>query len=79
MRVFKDFRYTDELTSTSQHALVFEARVGDRTLQGMDLLAVNAEGLVSALTVFVRPMSGAAALAEAMKAELAAMMSAGIK
>jgi hypothetical protein len=70
MRVFEDFRYTDELASSSQSALVFTARVGDRSLDGIDLGVVNADGLISQLTVFIRPMSGLAALAEAMQREL---------
>jgi len=70
MRVLEDFRYADQLASATQHALVFTARVGDRTLDGIDLGVVNADGLVSELTVFVRPMSGLAALGEAMKREL---------
>jgi limonene-1,2-epoxide hydrolase len=70
MRVFEDFHYTDELASASHGALVFTARVGDRAIDGIDLGAVNAEGLISELAVFIRPMSGLAALAEAMKREL---------
>ena len=78
MRVFEDFRYTDELHSAGQTALVFTARVGDRELQGIDLGTTNAEGLVTALTVFVRPMSGATALAKAMQAELAGQQPPGL-
>ena len=52
-------------------ALVFRARVGDREVDGIDLLRTNADGLVTHLTVFVRPLSGLLALAEAMKAKLA--------
>src|SRR5262245_20388652 len=65
-RVFKDFRYTDELRSASQTALVFSARVGDRELQGVDLIKVAADGRVAELTVLVRPLTAATALAEAM-------------
>jgi hypothetical protein len=74
MRVFKDFRYTDELHSETQGVLVFEAQVGERAVQGIDLFTTNADGLVTALTVMVRPMSGAQALAAAMQAEIAAQM-----
>jgi limonene-1,2-epoxide hydrolase len=70
MRVFEDFRYTDELASASRAALVFTARIGDRAVDGIDLGATNADGLVSELAVFIRPMSGVMALAEAMKREL---------
>lgn len=71
-RVFQDFRYTDELHGAGQTALAFTARIGDKQLEGIDLGAVDGDGLVSHLTVYVRPMSAALALAEAMRAELAA-------
>ena len=71
--VFEDFRYVDELESAGGGpALIFEARVGDRQLQGMDLLYDDADGRIARFTVMVRPLSGALALAEAMKAKLAA-------
>jgi SnoaL-like domain len=70
--VFDDFRYEQEFEAGDRHALIFRARVGDRELQGLDLLALNADGKVSELTVMVRPMSGMLALAEAMKAQLEA-------
>ncbi len=68
--VFKDFHYTDELASSGQTALCFSARVGDKQLEGIDLITLNEHGLVAKLVVFVRPMSGAMALAQAMQAAL---------
>jgi SnoaL-like domain len=70
--VLEDFRYEAELESGARRALIFRARVGDRELQGLDLLAMDDDGKVSELTVMVRPMSGMLALAEAMKAQLEA-------
>lgn len=72
MRVFEDFRYVDELASAEQTALVFTARVGGKQIDGIDLGRVNAAGLVTHLTVFIRPLSGLMALAQAMQAQLAA-------
>ena len=63
---FEDFRYSDELDGNGVKALVFEARVGDRLVQGLDLLRFDADGLVSDFTVMVRPLSAAMALAEAV-------------
>jgi hypothetical protein len=70
-RVFEDFRYVSELSGGEgrEHALVFTARVGDRTLEGCDFIHLDEEGLIDALTVMVRPLSGAQALAEAMGAQ----------
>jgi hypothetical protein len=71
-RVFEDFRYEREIGApdTRDHALVFSARIGDRELEGCDFLHTNEDGLIDDFCVMVRPLSGALALAEAMKAEL---------
>ena len=66
MQVFQDFRYLDHLELGDTAMLVFEARVGDRQLNGLDLLRFDAEGKVRELMVMVRPLSGLNALAEAM-------------
>ncbi len=65
VRVFEDFRYTDELGG-DPHGLIFRARIGDRELQGIDLLRADDDGRISELTVMVRPLSGLNALVEAM-------------
>jgi hypothetical protein len=66
LSTFEDFRYTDELDADGVKALVFEARVGDRQVQGLDLLRFDDQGLIAHFTVMVRPLSGAMALAEAV-------------
>ncbi|HEV3320761.1 MAG TPA: nuclear transport factor 2 family protein [Solirubrobacteraceae bacterium] len=73
-RVFEDFRYIREIGAPDahDHALVFEARVGSRQIEGCDFLHTNEDGLIDELVVMVRPLSGALALAEAMQAQLAA-------
>ncbi|WP_406010590.1 nuclear transport factor 2 family protein [Streptomyces sp. NBC_00637] len=70
-RVFEDFRYERELDGADgrDHALVFRARVGERELTGCDFIHLNEEGLIDELTVMVRPLSGAQALAAAMGAQ----------
>ncbi len=70
--VFEDFRYTDELEGPEVDALIFSARVGDRELQGLDLIRPAPDGRIAELTVMVRPASGLAALAERMGPALAA-------
>jgi hypothetical protein len=64
--VFEDFRYTDQIESDGVATLIFQARVGDRELDGLDLLRFDGDGKVGELMVMVRPMSGLNALAEAM-------------
>jgi hypothetical protein len=67
--VFEDFRYTDQLEEGDAAALIFNARVGDREVDGLDLLRFDRDGKVRELMVMVRPMSGMNALAEAMGRE----------
>ena len=69
--VFEDFTYTDELTSGPTTALVFTARVGNRRVEGIDLLRAAADGSIADITVLVRPMSGLQALAGAVATGLA--------
>jgi len=69
--VFEDFRYTGGVSKGDRHVLVFEARVGDRSVQGVDILRLAPDGQVVELTVMVRPLSGIQALAEAMRRRLA--------
>jgi uncharacterized protein len=71
-RVFEDFRYVDVLDEGDRAVLVFEARVGDRELQGIDLLRFDDAGAITDFTVMIRPMSGLTALAQRMQAELEA-------
>jgi hypothetical protein len=66
---FEDFTYTDSLAGDHDapvHALIFTATVGERELEGMDLLRVGADGLVADFTVMIRPLSGLIALAQAL-------------
>lgn len=69
MKVFEDFQYVEQLEGEGAAALIFSARVGDREVDGLDLLRFDADGKVSELTVMARPMSGLKALAEAMGRE----------
>src|SRR5215204_6181898 len=70
-QVFEDFRYTDHIETGDAAALAFSARVGDRELDGIDFLHFDDEGRVDRMAVYVRPMSGVNALAEAMQRKLA--------
>ena len=64
--VFEDFEYTDELKSGDTTALVFHARVGDKSVQGIDYLRHGEDGLIEEFTVMLRPLSGIMAVAERM-------------
>lgn len=72
VEVFQDFRYVREIGApdSADHALVFRARVGEFELEGCDFLHLGQDGSIEELTVMVRPIKAALALAEAMKAKL---------
>ena len=65
-QTFEDFRYTDELDADGAHALIFRASVAGRELEGIDLLRLGADGLISDFSVMLRPLSGLLPFAEAM-------------
>lgn len=71
IRVFEDFRYVREIANPDGRdlVLVFEARVGDRAIQGCDILHFDENGRIDDLMVMVRPLSGAQALQAAMAAQ----------
>lgn len=70
--VLQDFRYTREIGSTDGRdlALVFQACVGDKQVEGCDFVHLDGSGLIDELFVMIRPMSGVHALAEAMETRL---------
>lgn len=70
VQVFEDFRYTDQVETDDAAALAFSARVGERELDGIDFLHFDSDGRVDRMAVYVRPMSGVNALAEAMQRKL---------
>ena len=68
--VFENFRYTNEWRDGRTTILFFEANVGDRELQGIDILEENEDGLIERFTVMIRPLSGLQAVAATMAARL---------
>ena len=70
--VFEDFRYTDQVETGATAMLAFTARVGNRELDGIDLLRFDDEGKIREMAVYIRPLSGLNALAEAMQRAMTA-------
>jgi hypothetical protein len=71
-QVFEDFRYVAEWCDGRTTILCFEAKVGDRELQGVDILEDGRDGLIERFTVMIRPLSGLQALAAAVAARVEA-------
>lgn len=70
-RVFEGFHYVREISSADgrDHALIFEATVDGRTVNGCDFLHLDDAGRIDDFVVMVRPLSGAQALSAAMGAQ----------
>jgi SnoaL-like domain len=72
-QVFEDFRYLDQVETGDSAVLVFAAKIGDRELNGVDVLHFDSDGKIDEMMVMIRPLSGLNALAEAMSRKLAEM------
>jgi hypothetical protein len=68
--VFENFRYMNEWRDGRTTILFFEANVGEKELQGIDILEENEAGEVAKFTVMIRPLSGLQAVASTMAARL---------
>jgi hypothetical protein len=68
--VFENFHYRNEWRDGRTTILFFEAHVGEKELQGIDILEENEAGEVAKFTVMIRPLSGLQAVAGTMAARL---------
>jgi hypothetical protein len=68
VRVFQEFRYVRTFIEENGRgmAMVFEAKIGTRHVEGVDLIRYDAHGLVDDFRVMVRPHSALEALMAAM-------------
>jgi hypothetical protein len=70
--VLRDFVVTEIVGSADgrTHGVVFDALVDEMSLQGWDLLELDADGRVAVITVMMRPLPALAAFAELMSRRL---------
>jgi len=66
VQVLEDFRYLDQVETGDTAVLVFEARVGDKQVNGVDVLRFGEDGRIAEMMVMIRPLSGLNALVEEM-------------
>lgn len=72
-QAFEDFAYTGAFVGDDGRELLeFRTRVGDKQVQGVDVLTFDDEGLVTDLTVLLRPLRGLEATVARMGELLAA-------
>jgi limonene-1,2-epoxide hydrolase len=67
MSVVSDFRYVAQYEAgDGEQVLQFTGRVGDREVSGIDIVRADADGLVTELTVMIRPLKALLAVVERM-------------
>ncbi len=76
IQVFSDFAYHRQLASADGLSVVleFSAKVGDKSLKGIDMIQFNEAGQIVDFEVMVRPFNGLQALGAEMGARLAAFL-----
>jgi hypothetical protein len=71
MTSFDDYTHTVETGSGDVQVLAYHARVRGREIDVVDLFRMNEAGLVTDITVHIRPMAGLASVAAALGPRLA--------
>ena len=66
--IFEDFRYERQFATSdgSNAVLEFAARIGDKSLKGIDMIRFDEDGKFAEFEVMIRPANALAALAEKM-------------
>jgi hypothetical protein len=67
-----DVQYMEELAEGDTTVLVFSLTVRGRRVEGVDVLKHDENGKIRELTVFLRPLPGAAVVAQSLSPRLAA-------
>ena len=68
---FEDFRYVAQFEGDAGTVLHFRTLIGDRDVEGIDMIHTNANGLIDDFTVMVRPLTAALALRDTVGRQLA--------
>lgn len=69
--VFEEFRYVREIMDGNNWALEFEARLGEFSMRGIDLIELNEEGKIVDFEVMIRPANALQAVGMEMGKRLA--------
>lgn len=74
--IFEDFTYHRQFAGDGGMSAVleFSARVGDRSVKGVDIIRFDDDGLITDFEVMIRPLNGLQALGAEMGARLGALM-----
>jgi hypothetical protein len=75
LEILHDFRVAEDFGSGDMRAVVWNARVGNQPVEGVDVLRLDGNGKVREIRLFVRPLPGLAALAAALAPQVASRRS----
>jgi hypothetical protein len=62
----KTLRYTDQVSADGLHILRFDAHIAEYTLSGVDVVRLDALGMIVQFEIFARPPKAVLALRDAM-------------
>lgn len=74
VHTIEDFTYQREWQDENELALEFSGHVGDRQLQGIDLITLNERGVIQNLDVLMRPVDAVLSLREVIAPQMAAFL-----
>lgn len=69
-QTFQSFRYVREIAENNNFMLEFEAKVGDLTLRGVDIIALGDDGKIIDFEVMIRPANALQSLGMEMTRKL---------
>jgi hypothetical protein len=71
LQTFKDLRFLESFTSAEGGELLhFQWRLGDRMVEGVDMMHFDANGLIDEYCVMIRPLSALEAMRDAVFSRL---------
>jgi hypothetical protein len=76
-QTLENLTYTAEFRDADSEVLRFRANVGDKQLEGVDIISYADDGRVAELTVMLRPLSGLIAVAKEVGDRLPQSQSSG--
>jgi hypothetical protein len=68
--LLEDFTYTKEWVDGHEVLMEFDAKVGGKSVKGIDRFWLDDQGRITEMEVLVRPLNGLAALAQGMGRKL---------
>ncbi len=72
-QIFEEFKYVREAVDGVNAFLEFEAKVGDLTVRGIDIIKIGDDGKIVDFEVMIRPANGLQAVGAAMTKRLASL------